>query len=202
MEQRTEEWFNARLGCVTASRVSDVMAKTKSGYSTSRANYMAELICERLTGQKEESYCNSAMQWGIDTEPEARSAYEIETGTLVKEVGFILHPSIPMFGASPDGIVGDRGLEIKCPNKATHLEYLTTESIPQKYIIQMHVGMLCTGLDKWDFVSYDPRFPEHLRMYKKTYTLDRSLADEIIKEVTAFLAELDAKIEQLNARGK
>jgi putative phage-type endonuclease len=202
MEQRTDDWFAARLGKVTASRVADIMAKTKSGYSASRKNYMAELLCERLTGQKEDSFCSGAMQHGIDMEPQARMAYELETGRSVQEVGFIDHPSIPMFGASPDGIMPDRGLEIKCPQTATHLETLLTGKIAEKYIIQMHVAMLCTGLDKWDFVSYDDRLPAHLQLFIKTIKLDKELAAQIVAEVTLFLSELDDMVKQLNSRGK
>jgi putative phage-type endonuclease len=202
MEQRTDDWFAARLGKVTASRVADLMAKTKSGYSASRKNYMAELLCERLTGRKEDSFCSGAMQHGIDMEPQARMAYELETGRSVQEVGFIDHPSIPMFGASPDGIMPDRGLEIKCPNTATHLETLLTGKIAEKYIIQMHVAMLCAGLDKYDFVSYDDRLPPHLQLFIKTIELDKELAAQIVNEVNLFLSELDDMVKQLNSRGK
>jgi putative phage-type endonuclease len=202
MEQRTDDWFAARLGKVTASRVADIMAKTKSGYSASRKNYMAELLCERLTGQKEDSFCSGAMQHGIDMEPQARMAYELETGRPVQEVGFIGHPTIPNFGASPDGIMPDRGLEIKCPQTATHLDTLLSGKIAEKYIIQMHVAMICTGLDKWDFVSYDDRLPPHLQLFIKTIELDNELAAQIVDEVTLFLKELDDMVKQLNSRGK
>jgi len=124
-EQRTDEWFAQRLGKVTASRVADVMAKTKTGYSASRENYMAQLVVERLTQTKAESFTNAAMQWGTDQEPFARAAYEAAQGVMVEEVGFMSHPDIEMAGASPDGLVGDDGLlEIKCPNTATHIETL------------------------------------------------------------------------------
>jgi putative phage-type endonuclease len=201
MEQRTDDWFAARLGKVTASRVSDILAKTKSGYSASRKNYMAELLCERLTGTKEESFFSTAMQHGIDKEPKARIAYELETCRTVQEVGFVDHPTIPMFGASPDGIMPDRGLEIKCPNTATHLDTLLHGTIAEKYIIQMHVGMLCTGLDKWDFCSYDDRLTPHLQLFIKTIDLDEKLAATILQEVTLFLSELDDMVKQLNDRG-
>ena len=122
MEQRTEDWYKARLGKVTASRVADILAKTKSGYSASRDNYMAQLICERLTNTQVESFTNAAMQWGTEQEPFARAAYEVAKGVLVEEEGFVPHPVITMAGASPDGLIGDDGLvEIKCPNTATHM---------------------------------------------------------------------------------
>ena len=201
MEQRTEEWFEARLGCVTASRTADVMAKTKSGYSASRANYMAELICERLTGERQAGFSSAAMQWGIETEPQARMAYEIMTGATVIETGFVLHPTIPGFGASPDGLIDDNGLvEIKCPNTATHIETLLSEGVQNKYITQMHVQMLCTGRDWCDFVSFDPRLPVELQMFIKRVEFDKELADEIVTEVQAFIVEMEAKIDQLKAR--
>ena len=201
MEQRTEEWFEARLGCVTASRTADVMAKTKSGYSASRANYMAELICERLTGERQAGFSSAAMQWGTETEPQARMAYEIMTGATVIETGFVLHPTIPGFGASPDGLIDDNGLvEIKCPNTATHIETLLSEGVPSKYITQMHVQMLCAGRDWCDFVSFDPRLPVELQMFIRRIFFNKELADEIVTEVQAFIAEMEAKIDQLKAR--
>jgi len=125
VEQGTPEWFAARLGNVTASRVADVIAKTKSGYSASRENYMAQLICERMTNTVAESYTNAAMAWGTETEPLARAAYESYADVLVDEVGYIPHPTIERAGASPDGLVGLYGLlEIKCPNTATHIDTL------------------------------------------------------------------------------
>ena len=137
-EQRTTEWFQARLGKVTASRVADVIAKTKTGYSASRENYMAQLVVERLTNTQAESFTNAAMQWGTDQEPFARAAYELKMGVMVDETGLVDHPTIPMAGASPDGLVGEDGLvEIKCPNTATHIDTLLTQTVPAKYNTQM-----------------------------------------------------------------
>ena len=152
MEQRSEEWYTARLGCVTASRAADVMAKTKAGYSASRGNYMAQIITERLTERPTEGFSSSAMQWGTDTEPQARMAYELMTGETVEETGFVPHPTIKFFGASPDGLVGSDGLiEIKCPNTATHIDTLLSDKVPSKYIKQMHVQMICTDRQWCDF---------------------------------------------------
>ena len=157
MEQRSDAWFAARLGKATASRISDIMARTKTGYSASRANYMAQLVVERLTNRKEESYTNAAMQWGTETEPLARSAYEVAKDVLVQEVGFIDHPEINMSGASPDGLVGDDGMvEIKCPGTATHIETLLNDTVDGKYQYQMLWQMRCAGRKWCDFVSFDP----------------------------------------------
>ena len=197
MEQRSDAWFEARLGKVTASRVADVIAKTRSGYSSSRDNYMAQLICERLTGQQGESFTNSAMQWGVDTEPLARSAYESQN-ELVEEVGFIPHPRIEMSGASPDGFVGLFGmLEIKCPNTATHLETLLTQSVPSKYITQMQWQMACAQRQWCDYVSYDPRLPQDLQLFVKRVEFDQEYVAMLEEEVTKFLAELDDKLTKL-----
>jgi len=201
MEQRSTEWFSARLGCVTASRTADVMAKTKSGYSASRANYMAQLITERLTGQQAEGFSSAAMQWGTDTEPQARMAYELMTGETVTETGFVLHPSIPNFGASPDGLVGSDGLiEIKCPNTATHIDTLLAEKVPSKYMTQMHVQMICTGRDWCDFVSFDPRLPGEMTFWMQRVERDDQLCQDIEAEVIKFLEELAAKMAKLGAK--
>jgi putative phage-type endonuclease len=196
--QGTDEWFEARIGKVTASRVADIIAQTKSGYSTSRDNYMAQLVCERLTGQKGESFTNAAMQWGTETEPLARAAYEAHKDLLVDEVGFIPHPRILMAGASPDGLVGDNGLlEIKCPNTATHIDTLLSQTVPGKYNTQMQFQMACTDREWCDFVSFDNRLPSELQLFVKRVSRDnmyiRLMEDEIVK----FLNELDLKIAQL-----
>ena len=184
MEQRTDDWFAARLGKVTASRVADVVAKTKSGYSTSRENYMAQLVCERLTGKPAESFTNSAMQWGTDTEPLARAAYEAHMDVLVDEVGFIDHPAIVNSGASPDGLVGSDGLiEIKCPNTATHIDTLLNQAVPKKYADQIFWQMACTNRDWCDFVSYDPRLPPDLQLFIKRIPRDDKYIQLLESEV-------------------
>lgn len=201
MEQRSPEWFSARLGKVTASRVADLMATTKSGYSTSRANYMAELICERLTGEQAERFSNAAMAWGTETEPQARAAYSFLTDADVEETGFVLHPTVSDFGASPDGLVGSDGLvEIKCPNTATHIETLLSETIPQKYITQMQVQMACTGRAWCDFVSFDPRLPADLQLWVRRVDRDEDAIKNIEAETVKFLGELAAKVEALRSR--
>ena len=201
MEQRTDEWYAARLGKVTASRIADVMAKTKSGYSASRANYMAELIVERLTGQKGDSYQNAAMMWGTNTEPLARAAYEAHRGVLVEETGFVPHPSGAMTGASPDGLVDADGLvEIKCPNTATHIDTLMSDDAPTKYFAQMQWQMACTGRAWCDFVSFDPRMPKEMQLF--VFRVERddtwiTMAEEAVQE---FLSELDEKVSKLKEK--
>ena len=196
MEQRTAEWRAIRCGKATASRISDALAQTKSGWGAGRANYMAQLVAERLTNECAESFTSAAMQWGTDQEPQARLAYELTTGSDVLEEGFIIHPDIPDAGASPDGLVGDDGmLEIKCPNTATHINTLRTKKIDKKYIIQMQWQLCCANRDWCDFVSYDPRLPAPLNMFKKR--VERDGTDELEEQVCVFLAEVAAAVQEL-----
>jgi len=197
MEQRTDDWFAARLGKVTASRVADVIAKTKTGYGAGRANYMADLVVERLTGQKASSFTNAAMEWGTEQEPNAKAAYAAKTGILVEDVGFIDHPTVAMSGASPDGLAEDGLVEIKCPNTATHLEYIFDGKPPQKYITQMQWQMACAGKPWCDFVSYDPRLPERLQLLVVRVLRDDDYIKMLEQEVTIFLQELDDKLNKL-----
>lgn len=196
--QQTEEWFKARLGKVTASRVSDVIAKTKTGYSASRAKYMTQLVLERITGERAESYSNAAMEWGVEQEAFARAAYEAHANVLVDQCGSFDHPSIPMSSASPDGLVEQDGLvEIKNPMSHTHLETLLTKTVNGDYVTQMQWQMACTGRKWCDFVSYDSRMPEHLKLFVKRIERDDETIAELEKEVSKFLSELEDKVNKL-----
>ena len=200
-EQGTDDWFAARLGKVTASRVADIIAKTKTGYSTSRDNYMAQLVCERMTNTKGESFSSAAMEWGTNQEPFARAAYEAKTGVMVEEVGFVQHPQIEWAGASPDGFVDDDGLvEIKCPNTSTHLDTIMSDAAPAKYVTQMQWQMACTGRQWCDFVSFDPRLPEQMQLFIKRVNRDEAQINQLEWEVTSFLNEIESKITQLKEK--
>ena len=199
MQQGTDSWHQIRCGKVTASRVADIIAKTKNGYSTSRENYLAQLVCERMTGKPTESFTNAAMLHGTDTEPFARAAYESLKDVLVEEVGFVLHPSISEAGASPDGLVGEFGLvEIKCPNTATHIQTLLDQKVPEKYNTQMQWQMACTERHWCDFVSFDPRMAEGLQLFIKRVEFDPLYVASLEKEVLNFLFDVEYKITQLN----
>jgi putative phage-type endonuclease len=199
MEQRSEEWFAARCGKVTASRVADIMARTKTGPSASRENYLAQLVCERMTGKPAESYSNAAMAWGTEQEPFARAAYESAKDVLVEEVGFVSHPSFSEAGASPDGLVGEFGLvEIKCPNTATHIQTLLEQKVPEKYNTQMQWQMACTQRHWCDYVSFDPRMAEGLQLFIKRVEFDPVYVGKLDKEIINFLLDLEDKITQLN----
>jgi putative phage-type endonuclease len=199
MEQRTEEWFAARCGKVTASRVADIIAKTKTGASASRDNYLAQLVCERMTGKPAESYSNSAMQWGTDTEPFARAAYEARMDLLVTEIGFIDHPWITMSGASPDGLANEGMVEIKCPNTATHIDTLLSQTVPAKYITQMMWQMACADRPWADFVSFDPRLSERHQLFIKRINYDPEMVNMLENSVIQFLGDVDLKIQQLES---
>lgn len=197
--QGTPEWFAQRLGKATASRIADVIAKTKTGYSTSRENYCVELALERITGTATQSFTNDAMRWGTETEPLARAAYEAKTGALVEEVGMIAHQTIAMAGASPDGLLDADGLlEIKCPNQATHAKTLLSKKPDSKYITQMMWQMACTGRKWCDFVSFDPRFPEHLQLFVIRIQRDETLIKMLEGEVADFLGEVESMVNELN----
>ena len=193
MEQRTPEWHTARLGKATSSRIADITARTKSGYSTSRANYAAQLICERLTGVHAEGFVSAAMAWGMDKERDAQLVYEFEHDTEVVRAGFLDHPRIAMSGASPDGLVSETGLiEVKCPITATHLDTLLGRPIPEKYLSQIQWQMAVTRREWRDFVSYDPRLPADLRLFVHRIHRDETLIAQLEGEVRAFLAEVEA----------
>jgi len=197
--QGSPEWFEQRMGRATASRIADIIAKTKSGYSTSRENYCVELALERITGVRQEFYTNDAMKWGTETEPLARAAYEAKTGAIVDEVAMVAHPNIAMAGASPDGCIDHDGLiEIKCPNSATHMKTLLSKKPDGKYTTQMMWQMACTRRKWCDFVSFDPRFPEHLQLFVTRIHRDDAEIARLEMEVIAFLDDVDHMVEQLN----
>ena len=198
IEQGSDAWFEQRRGKVTASRISDVMAKTKSGPSASRANYLAELVAERLTGKVADGFDTPAMRWGRECEPLARSAYEAMTGEIVELVPMIDHPSIDMAGASPDGMVGDQGLvEIKCPKTATHINTILTGQIEKRYVYQMQWQMACTGRAWCDFVSFDPQLGPEMQMYVTRVERDEDAISEIASEVKKFLFEVESTVHRL-----
>ncbi|MCL8308904.1 lambda exonuclease family protein [Pseudomonas putida] len=206
MEQRSAEWFAARLGCVTASRVKDVMASGRGGApSATRKNYMMELLCERLTGQQSGPDLSNkpAVQRGVELEPFACMAYEADKGLMVVETGLVMHPSISGFGASPDGLVGDDGvLEIKCPNTATHIATMQSERHDPQYEWQMLAQMACTGRAWADFVSYDDRLPEPLQYVCHRFERDFKRIREMEAEIKAFLEELGDLEKEMRERMK
>lgn len=199
--QGTAAWFEAKLGKVGASHISDIMAKTKTGPAASRNNYMVQLVCERLTGEVTEHFTSKAMEWGIAQEENAVTEYEMASGNMVEFEGFVEHPTVPMSGASPDGLVGEEGLiEVKCPLTTTHIKSLLGQDIDRGYILQMHWQMDCTGRKWCEFVSYDPRLPGNLQLSITRVERDDSLIQEICGEVVEFLGQLDVLEGKLRSK--
>ena len=199
--QGTDEWRAARAGKVTASRIDAVLAKIASGEAAARRDYRAQIVAEILTARpQDDGYVNYEMQWGIDQEPMARSAYEVSRGLLIREVGFVIHPELERSGASPDGLLGKDGMcEIKCPKTATHLQWMWEGKVPAKHQPQMHWQMACTGR-KWnDFVSYDPRLPEELQLFVVRLPRDEGRIRDIEREVEKFLSDVDAMLAKIKA---
>ena len=202
IEQRSESWHAARCGSLGASQIADALSKLKDGKTPGSAstNLQAKLVTERLTGVQEDGYKNAAMQFGIENEDAARLAYEAHSGNFVTEVGLYRHPTIAGTHASPDGLVGDDGLiEIKCPNSATHIETLKGGKVPTKYLYQMQWQMRCADRQWCDYVSFDPRCPEGLRLWVKRVHRDEKLISELETGVVAFLKGVSNDVEALQA---
>jgi len=200
--QGSSEWFAQRLGHVTASRMSDVLAKGKAGEAVTRQKYRMQIIAERISGQVAGSFTNAAMEWGTEHEPLARIRYEADTGFFVDEAEFCFHPTIKWLGASPDGIISGVNalIEIKCPNTQTHLGYRLDNKPPAAYINQMQCQMWVTGATYCDFVSYDPRVPEHLQLFVSGLDRDDDLIAKMEIETIKFLSEVDDAIKQLEKK--
>jgi putative phage-type endonuclease len=200
IEQGSPEWHALRCGKATASRIADIVRKTKTGVSAARERYMGQLIAERLTGAVADSFKSADMEWGTQTEAEARIAYEFHRNHPVEPIGFVMHPTIAMSGASPDGLTGHNGLiEIKCPSTHTHVATLLKRSVDPDYLIQMQWQMACTGRQWCDFASYDPRMPEHMRLWVHRVHRDHEHIEQLEVAVRAFLAELDDRVAELRA---
>jgi putative phage-type endonuclease len=199
--QGSAEWKALRMGRLTASRVADATDLLKSGKpGAKRLTYLGELIAERLTGIVVEKYQNDLMRWGTEQEPQARALYEFFQGVEVEQIAFVAHPTIAMSGASPDGLVGDHGLvEIKCPSSSTHIDTLLAQAIPEEYVKQIDWQMACTGRRWCDFVSYDPRLPPHMTMFICRRERDDAAIAALEADARSFLAEIDMKVDALNA---
>ena len=201
VQQGTPEWHQLRLGKVTASRVADILAKTKTGPSASRQNYLIELALQRTTGIIQESYSNSAMEWGTQTEPQARVAYEVKSGNFVDQVPFIDHPNIEWFGCSPDGLVSDRGLvEIKCMQPKGHWEVIKTKEIPKNYWIQQQAQLSCTNREWNDYVGFNPIFPDKSQLFIKRTYRDEVFITEMELEIKKFLDEVEVEVQLMRGQ--
>lgn len=196
--QRSDEWYALRAGRITASAVSNVLAKIKTGEASDRKNYRAQLVVERLTGKPvENGFMTHHMQRGIEIEPFARAAYEVETGNVVTESGFWVFDDL-LVGASPDGLVGDEGLlEIKCPSLPTHLGYLLGKKLPSIYEPQVQTQLWVTGRKWCDFMSYSPDFPDSLQRFIVRVDRNEPRIQEIETETRKFLSEVETELDKL-----
>lgn len=194
--QGSADWLKARAGRITASRMGDLTAipKRGTGELACRREYRMELVCERLTGRVSDHYVSAEMQWGSGTEEEARAAYETRNGVMVDEVGLVLHPTLDYAGASPDGLVGEDGcIEIKCPKTTTHIDWLLAGVVPEEHVYQCIWVMACCERKWCDFISYDPRLPQALRMFQVRMSLDPDVARLLTDSVHLF----NLSIEQM-----
>lgn len=200
--QGTAEWLEIRCGKITASRIADVLATLKKGgEGADRKNYRIELIAERISGRIEDHYVSAEMAWGSEFEPVARSAYEIATGKIVDTVGFVLHPTFDFAGGSPDGLVGeDGGIELKCPKTTTHIKWMTGGGVPEEHQAQCLWNMACAERDWWDFISFDPRMPDGLKVYIERMERDEARIKLIEEEVVRFNGEIEAAADKLRSR--
>jgi putative phage-type endonuclease len=205
LEQGSPEWHEFKVGKVGASKIADITAKLRGGtYGASRATYLGELIAERLTGVAADGFKSPAMQWGSDTEPMARAAYQFRTLSPVARVGCVLHPKIEDALCSPDGLIGSDGLvELKCPNTSTHCDFMLGAAIPDRYIQQVQWQLACTGRIWCDYASFDPRLPEDLRLWVHRIERDDNRIEELEDEVKGFLRDLELRLKDLgNLRGR
>ena len=192
-EQGSPEWFAARLGNATASRIADVIARTRTGYGAPRSKYAIELSVERMTQQPIDQFVSKDMHWGMDWEPTARERYSDVAGATVKECGMIPHPTIANSGASPDGLVGRVGLlEIKCPRTTTMVDTVLSGEIPERYQAQMNWQLACTKRKWCDFVMFDPRLPKSSQIWIKRHHRNDEVIAKLEDEVAGFLIEVEA----------
>lgn len=200
MIQRSEEWFQARVGKVSASRIGDLMARTQKGWGAPRKHYLAEKVAERITGKPRDRRKVASLDMRLELEPEARAAYEFYRDVEVVEVGFIEHPLIPNAGASPDGrVLPKGGLEIKSPDEEQHIELLISQAVDLGYVYQVQFNIDCCEADWWDFASYCPNMPEELKLYVQRFERDDVMIRRINQAVIEFLAEVDEKVAQVRA---
>lgn len=212
LPQGSEQWLQYRAGRATGSNIHNIIARTKTGYSASRQNYMSQLVIERLTGKPTPAFQNDAMRVGSEREPQARLAYELARGVNVTQVGILQHPTLEWSCSSPDGLIGENyegAIEIKCPTHSTHLETLLASHdkkeniIPSKYLTQIYWLFACSPETQYcDYISYSSDFPAGMELYvqriERTKEVNKAVA-ELQSEVTAFLEEVQQTVDKLKA---
>jgi putative phage-type endonuclease len=195
-EQRSPAWHAARAGKITASRFVDVI-----GTKAARARYMREIVFERAAGMARHEIGGKALAWGTDVETFARDAYQLHTGNLVVESDFIVHPAYPFIGASPDGLVAsDGGIEMKCPHDEGVHVATWLDGMPLEHMAQVQGNLAVTGRRWWDFISYDPRQAEHLRLYVQRIPRHDEFIARLIGALLQFNEEAEAMLAELHRR--
>lgn len=197
--QRTDGWHTQRCGILTGSRIKDVLAVSKRDGKPlqARQDYLVEKVCEILTGAPASKFQNEAMRWGVEQEPAALEAYQERTGRIVTAAGLCMHPTLDYIGASPDGLMVDRGLEIKCPwNTANHIGAIL-DGMPPEHMAQIQCAMWVCDLPQYDFASYDPRMPANLRLYVQTIPRDDIFIATMANECAKFWGEVCAMVSRL-----
>lgn len=195
-------WLSARAGKLTASRMADALDFRKDGKpGAARVKLMKEILAERLTGSSVRHYVTDAMQWGLEQEAEARAAYEAATGELVADAGFYDHPSIDLFGATPDGLIGRDGLiETKAPTTTTFVDWMMAGVVPEEHKPQMLAQLACTRRTWCEFVAFDPRIRDpKRRLFIRRFAPPPEEIAGIERAAEAFLAEVDAAWDQLHS---
>ena len=203
LTQGTPEWLMARTGRVTASRCADVIGKSEKTkkYYAARRDYLMELVVEHITKRAVDRFVTQAMEWGIEQQPFAQAAYEMNQDVTVQSVGLIIHPENEYFAASPDGLVDECGLvEFKCPTTRVHLEYLEAGVVPEEYIPQLNAQLACMPEREWaDFASFDPRVPFGMQLFVRRHYRDKERIGQLEEEVQAFLQDLGAELGKLTS---
>jgi putative phage-type endonuclease len=202
IEQGSPEWMALRIGKIGGSRVADLLTEGRGGAeSLTRKKYKNELIRERLTGKKLDTYKTPAMQRGIDLEPMARAWYEVKYNTFVDQVAIVLHPSIDGAQCSPDGLVEATNslIEIKIPNPENHLDNILTGGKQlEQYYDQVQWQLACMPEKEFcDLVSYDPEMPDHLQGFVKRIYRDDEYINNMQNAVIAFLSEIETIVNNL-----
>jgi putative phage-type endonuclease len=194
IEQGTPEWLELRMGRSTGSRYKDVLA---GGQGATRRSYMVELAAEVLTSAPQPTFSNEAMRWGTETEPQARSMYELNNGVEVEQVSFVSHESINT-GVSPDGFPGSDGLvEFKCPNTKTQIETFLKGDMPTGHKAQVQGQMWVAEREWCDFVSFDPRIIGDAGYFQKRIYRDEKYIKELEEKLKIFDEELQELILKL-----
>jgi len=207
MQQNTPEWLNERAGKINGSEMCDVMAfAMKSGVRTdkplkARTDLVAKIVGEILTGEPAPQSKSKSMDWGHDVEKAARRAYEAMTGEIVELVASVTHPRLPYVRCSPDGRIGTNGgIQIKCPaNPVVHITTLR-DGMPIEHLPQVQAEIAIQGLEWIDFVSFDPRMPERIRLFVQRVYPDKEFIAQMEQDCESLWGEVTELLETIGLK--